>query len=202
METIFKGVLRHALLLHTKSSKITEYILRPKLRGLTAFETGSEMMRVTILSVGKLKERYLTEGVKEYLKRMGPYAKVEVEEVPDEHCPDNAPPAIIEQVKQKEAERLLKRLRPGTYLIVMDARGKMLSSEELAAKVNDLALSGKSDITFVIGGSQGLAASLVNQADLLLSLSKLTFPHQVVRLILLEQIYRSFKIIKNEPYHK
>lgn len=159
-------------------------------------------MKITILAVGKLKEKYLVEGVKEYLKRLNPYARVEISEVPDEPCPENAPPAIEEQVKQKEADRLIKRLRPGTFLIVLDARGKMFTSEELAGKIEELALTGRSDITFIIGGSVGLATSIVDRADLLLSLSKLTFPHQIVRLVLLEQVYRCFRIIKNEPYHK
>jgi len=122
--------------------------------------------------------------------------------VPDEPCPENAPEAIEEQVRRKEADKLAKRLREGTFLIVLDGRGKMLSSEEMAEKINSLALTGRSDITFVIGGSLGLAETLRQRADLMLSLSKLTFPHQVVRLMLLEQIYRWFKIIKNEPYHK
>ncbi|AEF95529.1 Ribosomal RNA large subunit methyltransferase H [Desulfotomaculum nigrificans CO-1-SRB] len=159
-------------------------------------------MKITILAVGRLKEKYLVEGVKEYLKRLNPYARVEISEVPDEPCPENAPPAIEEQVKQKEADRLIKRLRPGTFLIVLDARGKMFTSEELAGKIEELALTGRSDITFIIGGSVGLATSIVDRADLLLSLSKLTFPHQIVRLVLLEQVYRCFRIIKNEPYHK
>lgn len=159
-------------------------------------------MKITILAVGRLKETYLVEGVKEYLKRLNPYARVEISEVPDEPCPENAPSAIEEQVKQKEADRLIKRLRPGTFLIVLDARGKMFTSEELAGKIEELALTGRSDITFIIGGSVGLATSIVDRADLLLSLSKLTFPHQIVRLVLLEQVYRCFRIIKNEPYHK
>lgn len=159
-------------------------------------------MKITILCVGKLKEKYLLEGVREYQKRLGPYAKIDMVEVPDEPCPENAPRAIEEQVRQKEADKLTKRLRPGTYLIVLDPRGKMLSSEEMAGKIEELALTGRSDITFVIGGSTGLAPSIVQQADILLSLSRLTFPHQLVRLLLLEQVYRWFKIIKNEPYHK
>ncbi|RYD06518.1 50S rRNA methyltransferase [Desulforamulus aquiferis] len=159
-------------------------------------------MKITILTVGKLKEKYLIEGVKEYLKRLSSYAKLEIAEVADEPCPDNASPAIIEQVRQKEAEKLQKRLRPGTFLIVLDSRGKLPSSEELATKIQNLALTGRSDLTFIIGGSHGLPPEITTQADLLFSLSKLTFPHQLVRLVLLEQIYRSFKIIKNEPYHK
>ena len=159
-------------------------------------------MKITILSVGKLKEQYLVDGVKEYSKRLGPYAKLEILEVPDEPCPENAPRAVEDQVRQKEADKLAKRLREGTYLIVLDPRGKMLSSEEMAARMEKSALSGHSDITFIIGGSLGLADSLRERAHLLLSLSNMTFPHQLVRLLLVEQIYRWFKIIRNEPYHK
>lgn len=159
-------------------------------------------MKITILSVGKIKEKYFSDGIKEYLKRMTPYAKMDIQEVPDEPCPENAPIAIEEQVKQREAERLLKKLRPGTYLIVLDPRGKMHTSEEMAAKLQELALSGRSDITLIIGGSLGLAPSITQQADMLLSLSKLTFPHQLVRLMLMEQIYRWYRIMRNEPYHK
>ncbi|MCL4439014.1 MAG: 23S rRNA (pseudouridine(1915)-N(3))-methyltransferase RlmH [Firmicutes bacterium] len=159
-------------------------------------------MKISILAVGKLKEKYLSEGIKEYLKRMTPYAKLDITEVPDEPWPENASPAIEDQVRQREAERLMKKLRPGTFLIVLDPRGKMYSSEEMADKLQELALNGRSDVTFIIGGSAGLAPSVVERADLLLSISKLIFPHQLVRLLLMEQIYRWFKILKNEPYHK
>ncbi|GAB6179218.1 23S rRNA (pseudouridine(1915)-N(3))-methyltransferase RlmH [Desulfotomaculum defluvii] len=159
-------------------------------------------MKITVLCVGKLKEKYLVEGIKEYTKRMTPFAKVEIIEVADEPCPDNASQALEEKIRQKEADKLLKKLRPDTFLIILDLKGKMLSSEEMARKIQDLAISGKSDITFIIGGSIGLAPTLVQRANLLLSLSNLTFPHQLVRLLLMEQIYRWFKIIHNEPYHK
>ncbi|SHE99362.1 23S rRNA (pseudouridine(1915)-N(3))-methyltransferase RlmH [Desulforamulus putei] len=159
-------------------------------------------MRISILAVGKLKEKYLSEGIKEYLKRMTPYARVDITEVPDEPCPENASPAIADQVRQREADRLLKKLRPGTFLIVLDPRGKMYSSEEMADKLQALALNGRSDVTFIIGGSVGLASMIIERADLLLSFSKLIFPHQLIRLMLMEQIYRWFKIMKNEPYHK
>lgn len=159
-------------------------------------------MKITILCVGKLKEKYLVEGIKEYTKRMTPYAKVDLAEVLDEPCPENASPALEERIRQKEADKLLKKLRPDTFLIVLDLKGKMLSSEEMASKIQTLAISGKSDLTFIIGGSIGLAPSLTQRANLLLSLSNLTFPHQLVRLLLMEQIYRWFKIIHKEPYHK
>lgn len=159
-------------------------------------------MKITILAVGKLKEKYLSEGIKEYLKRMTPYAKVDIQEIPDEPCPENASPATEDQVRQKEADRLLKKLRPNTFVIVLDPRGTMHSSEEMAANLQTLALNGRSDITFIIGGSVGLAPSVVERADMLLSFSKLIFPHQLMRLMLLEQVYRWFKIMKGEPYHK
>lgn len=159
-------------------------------------------MKITILAVGKLKEKYLTEGIKEYLKRLTPYAKVDIQEIPDESCPENASPATEDQVRQKEADRLLKKLRPSTFVIALDPRGTMHSSEEMAANLQTLALNGRSDITLIIGGSVGLAPPVVERADMLLSFSKLIFPHQLMRLMLMEQIYRWFKIIKNEPYHK
>ncbi len=159
-------------------------------------------MKITVLCVGKLKEKYLVEGIKEYTKRMTPYARVDIDEVADEPCPENASLALEEKIRQKEADKLLKKLRPDTFLITLDLKGKMLSSEEMAGKIQDLAIPGKSDLTFIIGGSIGLAPSLVQRANLLLSLSNLTFPHQLVRLLLIEQIYRWFKIIHKEPYHK
>lgn len=159
-------------------------------------------MKITILCVGRMKEKYLVEGIKEYTKRMTPYAKVDITEVPDEPCPENASSALEERIRQKEADKLLKKLRPATFLIVLDLKGKMLSSKEMASQIQTLAISSKSDLTFIIGGSIGLAPDLTQRANLLLSLSNLTFPHQLVRLLLMEQIYRWFKIIHNEPYHK
>lgn len=159
-------------------------------------------MHIYILSVGRLKEKYLVEAQKEYLKRLKPYARLEVIEVADEGYSEGLSPAGEEQVKEKEAQRLERYLRPGTFVVALDREGKMLSSEEMAGYLADLGLRGKSEIAMLIGGSLGLAQSILKRADLKLSFSKLTFPHQLMRVILLEQIYRSFKIIKGEPYHK
>ena len=160
------------------------------------------MFHITILAVGRLKEKYLTEGAAEYLKRLSAYARVEVEEVKDESTSDNMSPSEAEKVKKKEGARLLKRLRQETYLIALDLRGRMYTSEEMAGVFGKLSLEGKGDITFAIGGSLGLPQTVLDKADLRLSFSSLTFPHQLIRIILLEQIYRCFKISRGEPYHK
>jgi 23S rRNA (pseudouridine1915-N3)-methyltransferase len=159
-------------------------------------------MQIKIIAVGKLKEKYLKEGIAEYLKRLRPYAKVEIVEVADEPAPENASAAEELQVLEREGEKIAKNLKPGTYVIALALEGKMLSSEGLAEKISTLTLAGKSDLTFLIGGSLGLAPGLLSQADFLLCLSPMTFPHQLVRLILLEQVYRAFKIVRGEPYHK
>ena len=160
------------------------------------------MFHITILAVGRLREKYLAEGAAEYLKRLSAYARVEVEEVNDESLSDNLSPAEAEKVKEKEGLRLLKRLRRDAYLVVLDQRGRMYTSEEMAGVFDKLALEGKGDITFVIGGSLGLPQTVLDKADLRLSFSSLTFPHQLIRIILLEQIFRWFKISRGEPYHK
>ena len=160
------------------------------------------MFHITILAVGRLKEKYLTDGAAEYLKRLSAYARVVVEEVNDESISDNLSPAEAEKVKEKEGLRLLKRLRRDAYLVVLDQRGRMYTSEEMAGVFDKLALAGKGDITFVIGGSLGLPITVLDKADLRLSFSSLTFPHQLIRIILLEQIFRWFKISRGEPYHK
>ncbi|NLT94102.1 MAG: 23S rRNA (pseudouridine(1915)-N(3))-methyltransferase RlmH [Clostridia bacterium] len=159
-------------------------------------------MNIKIIAVGKLKEKYLKEGIAEYLKRLKPYAKVEIIEVPEEKEPANASPADEIMIKNREGERILEKVKPGSYLIALAIEGKQLSSEELADKLDNLALEGKSDIAMVIGGSLGLSDKVLGRADFKLSFSKMTFPHQLMRLILMEQIYRAFKIIKGEPYHK
>ena len=159
------------------------------------------MFHITILAVGRLKERYLVEGTAEYLKRLSACARVDMVEVGDESFAEDLPPAGREKVKEKEGERLLSRLRPGTFLIALDVKGKTRSSEEMAEVLNRQALEGKSDLTFAIGGSLGLPRKVLEQAGMRLSFSKMTFPHQLMRLILLEQIYRWFKISRGEPYH-
>lgn len=159
------------------------------------------MLHITILAVGRLKEEYLTLGTKEYLKRLSPFAKVTISEVAGESFPENLSPAERQKVQDKEGARLLNRINPGTFLVVLDETGDMRSSEEMAGLLDELALTGRSNITLIIGGSLGLSPKIIQQADLLLSFSQFTFPHQLFRLILLEQLYRWFKISRGEPYH-
>ncbi len=159
-------------------------------------------MKFQIITVGKLKEKYLKDGIAEYLKRLQRYATVEIVEVADEQTPDGASEAEELQIKAKEGQRIQKYIKDDTYLIALAIEGRMFTSEQLAEKIEQLGLAGKSHITLVIGGSLGLDAGILKRADLLLSFSKLTFPHQLMRLILVEQLYRSYRIIKGEPYHK
>ena len=159
-------------------------------------------MKFRIITVGKLKEKYLKDGIAEDLKRLQRYATVEIIEVADEQTPDSASEMEELQIKAKEAQRIHKYIKEDTYLIALAIEGTMLTSEQLAERIEQLGISGKSHITMVIGGSLGLDKSILQQANLLLSFSKLTFPHQLMRLILVEQLYRSYRIMKGEPYHK
>ncbi|WP_163527882.1 23S rRNA (pseudouridine(1915)-N(3))-methyltransferase RlmH [Halobacillus ihumii] len=159
-------------------------------------------MKITIITVGKLKEKYLKQGIQEYVKRLGPYAKVDVIEVADEKAPENLSEAQMLEVKQKEGERILSKINPDSYVITLEIDGQQLTSEKLAKKMDDLATYGKSKIAFVIGGSLGLSDEVMQRRDFGLSFSKMTFPHQLMRLVLVEQIYRAFKINRGEPYHK
>lgn len=158
-------------------------------------------MKITIATVGKIKEKYLTAGIAEFTKRLGPFCRLNIVEVDEEKMPENPSPAEKTKALDKEAERLLKQIRPDSYVIVLDVAGKQASSEELADKLNSLGLSGKSDVTFIIGGAFGLSANLLTAAKERLSFSKMTFTHQMIRLLLVEQIYRAFKINRGEPYH-
>jgi len=146
-------------------------------------------MNITILCVGKLKEKYWTEASAEYRKRLSRYCTITVEELKEEN-------------PEAEGQNILKRLKKDTFVITLEIHGKALSSEELSSRLQELALEGKSDITFVIGGSDGLSEEVSRRSDLKLSFSRMTFPHQMIRIFLLEQIYRSFKIMKGETYHK
>lgn len=159
-------------------------------------------MNITIISVGKLKEKYLKMGIDEYIKRLASYAKVEIIEVPDEKAPENLSDAEMELVKKKEGERILSKISEGMYVYALAIDGKMKSSEELAEGLEKLMTYGTSKIAFIIGGSLGLHKDVLNRADEKLSFGRMTLPHQLMRLVLVEQIYRSFRIIKNEPYHK
>ena len=159
-------------------------------------------MNITIVTVGKLKEKYLKMGIDEFTKRLGSYAKINLVEVPDEKAPETLSDADMEIVKKKEADRILAKISADTYVIALAIEGKMKTSEELAAGIESLMTYGRSKVVFVIGGSLGLHDSVVKRADELLSFSKMTFPHQMMKLILLEQVYRAFRIMKGEPYHK
>lgn len=159
-------------------------------------------MKVTVITVGKLKEKYLRDAIGEYSKRLSKYCKLEIVEVADEKTPDNASETVIEMIKSKEAERIMKYLKENAYIITLEIQGRQLTSEELANKIDSLATQGNSHIIFVIGGSLGLGREVLQKSDYSLSFSKMTFPHQLMRVILLEQIYRSYRIIKQEPYHK
>lgn len=159
-------------------------------------------VNISILTIGKLKEKYLLQGINEYLKRLTAYAKVEIIEMPDEKAPENLSDTEMEQVKQKEGERILSKISEDTHVIALAINGKMKSSEQLAEDLDKLATYGKSKIAFVIGGSLGLSNEVMKRANDTLSFSKMTFPHQLMRLILLEQVYRAFRINRNEPYHK
>jgi 23S rRNA (pseudouridine1915-N3)-methyltransferase len=159
-------------------------------------------MNISIITVGKIKEKYLRDAMEEYSKRLKRYCKLEVIEVQDEKTPDNASEKEELQIKAKEGEAILKNIKDNMYVIALAIEGKMLSSEELAGLIKDLGVKGDSNIAFVIGGSLGLSKEVINRADYKLSFSKMTFPHQLMRVILLEQIYRGFRINSNEPYHK
>lgn len=158
-------------------------------------------MRITIITVGKLKEKYLKEGIKEYAKRLSKYTKLELIEVNDEHAPENLSDKDKENIMLVESERIKKRLKD-SYIISLAIEGKLLTSEALANKIEEIKTYHNSHITFIIGGSLGLSETIKKQSNMLLSFSKMTFPHQLMKLILLEQIYRSFRINNNEPYHK
>lgn len=159
-------------------------------------------MKITILTVGKIKEKYLKDAIAEYSKRLGKYCRLEIIEVPDERTRENASAAEEEAVRTKEAERLLKYIKDDAYVITLEINGKQLSSEELAGHIETLGIHGTSHILFVIGGSIGLGREVLALSDYALSFSKMTFPHQLMRVILLEQIYRSYRIITGQPYHK
>jgi len=159
-------------------------------------------MNITILCVGKLKEKYLKQGVEEYLKRLGTYGKVSLIEVDDEKCPDRGSDREKELTLQKEGERLLGKLPKDAYPVTLEIGGKQLSSEELARELDALPHRGVSHVAFIIGGSLGLDERVRRESKLALSFSSMTFPHQLMRLILAEQIYRAFTIIKGTAYHK
>ena len=159
-------------------------------------------MKISIVCVGKIKEKFYRDAIYEYAKRLSRYCKFEILEVPDEKTPDNAGEAEEEQIKKKEGERILAKIRDDTYVITLEILGKKLDSPAFGQVLEKAALSGKSHIQFIIGGSLGLHESVSKRADLKVSFSDMTFPHQLMRVILCEQIYRGYRIINGEPYHK
>ncbi|MFA6308482.1 MAG: 23S rRNA (pseudouridine(1915)-N(3))-methyltransferase RlmH [Clostridia bacterium] len=159
-------------------------------------------MKITVIAVGKLKEKYLRDGISEYAKRLSRFCDFEIAEVADEKAPENLSAALEAQVMKKEAERISKKIPDGSKLIVLDINGKRMNSVAFAGKIENFFNSGVSHITFVIGGSLGIDKELLGKADLQLSLSDMTFTHKLTRLILSEQVYRAFKIINGETYHK
>lgn len=159
-------------------------------------------MKIIIAAVGKIKEKYFTMAVNEYVKRLGSYAKIDIIEVADEKTPDGASKAEEEKIKKREAERLLKNIKEDAYVITLEIGGKMLDSIELSEKIESIGVAGYGTVVFVIGGSLGLHQSVSERANFKLSFSKMTFPHQLMRVILLEQVYRSFRILNHAPYHK
>ncbi|XEC95065.1 23S rRNA (pseudouridine(1915)-N(3))-methyltransferase RlmH [Paenibacillus tarimensis] len=159
-------------------------------------------MNIQIAAVGKLKEKYLVQGIAEYAKRLGPYVKLQLTEVPDEKAPETMSAAEEAQVREREGERLLAQIKPDAHVIALSIDGELWSSEDLAAQLDRLATYGRSNLAFVIGGSTGLAPAVLQRAQQKLSFGRMTFPHQLMRLILIEQFYRAVKINRGEPYHK
>ena len=159
-------------------------------------------MKITLVTVGKIKERYLEDAIGEYSKRLSRYCKLEIVQLADEKTPDGASEALERQIKEREGRRILSNIKDGAYVIALAIEGQMLSSEELSVKIQKLGVNGAGHLIFVIGGSLGLSEEVMKRADYALSFSRMTFPDQLMRVVLLEQIYRSFRIAAGEPYHK
>lgn len=159
-------------------------------------------MNITLITVGKIKEKYLRDAIDEYAKRLSRYCRLEIIELPDEKTPENASDKEELQIKEKEGKNILSKIKDNAYVIALDLKGKHITSEEFAHMIDNLGVEGNSSIVFVIGGSLGLSQDVIKRANYKLCFSKMTFPHQLFRVMLLEQIYRSYRIIKGEPYHK
>ena len=159
-------------------------------------------MKITLITVGKLKEKYWKSAIEEYSKRLSRYCRLDIREVADEKCPENASQADQEKVKDKEGERILNLIPRNALVVTLEIEGKSLSSDKLARWIDQVPHMGRDHICFIIGGSLGISPEVCRKSDMALSFSSMTFPHQMIRVILLEQIYRSFRIIRNEPYHK
>ena len=159
-------------------------------------------MKITLITVGKIKEKFFQDAIAEYSKRLSRYCRLEILQVADEKTPDGASEAVETQIKEKEGERILSNIKDGSFVLALAINGNMLDSVELAERIDKLGIGGVSQLVFVIGGSLGLSEAVLSRADYKLSFSRMTFPHQLMRVILLEQIYRSYRIIHKEPYHK
>ena len=159
-------------------------------------------MNIKIIAVGKIKEKYIKEGIDEFSKRLSRYCSLKIVEVNDEKAPENLSQKEMEGIKNKEGEKILKKIPQNSYVISLVIDGEKLSSEALSERIKDLMINGTNDITFIIGGSLGLSDDVISKSDFKISFSNMTFPHQLMRLILLEQVYRGFRIMKGEPYHK
>ncbi|MFW2491916.1 23S rRNA (pseudouridine(1915)-N(3))-methyltransferase RlmH [Clostridium chromiireducens] len=159
-------------------------------------------MNITIITVGKIKEKYLKDAIDEYSKRLGRYCKLDIIELVDEKTPDNASEKEEESIKEKEGQGILSKIKDNMFVIAMDLGGKHLTSEDFAGYIENLGITGNSNIAFIIGGSLGISKSVLARANYKLCFSKMTFPHQLFRVMLLEQVYRGFRIMKGEPYHK
>lgn len=159
-------------------------------------------MNIDILAIGDIKEKYFKDAIKEYSKRLSAYASINITELSEERLSNNPSDAEISQAMEKEGQRILDKINPRAYVIALCIEGKQLSSEELSSKIQEITVDGFSDIVFIIGGSNGLSPQVKQNAHLKLSFSKMTFPHQLMRVILLEQVYRGFKIMRGEKYHK
>lgn len=169
---------------------------------ITMLITLEESMEIKIIVVGKLKEKYLKNGIAEYLKRLKRYANLKIIEIKDEAASQTLSDAEIEQIKVVEGKRIIEKLPDRARVIALDLKGKQLTSEDFAEEINETMTYGTSQIVYIIGGSHGLSQEVLQKTDLKISFGKMTYPHQLMRLILVEQIYRAFKIIRNEPYHK
>lgn len=159
-------------------------------------------MRITVISVGKIKEKFYTGAIEEYSKRLSKYCTLSLVEVADEKAPETLSEKEMVQIKDREGERILDKIKDAQYVITLEIRGKQLTSEELSEKLSALGLEGNSDVVFVIGGSLGLSDAVMRRSNFALSFSRMTFPHQLMKVVLLEQVYRGFRILRGEPYHK
>ena len=160
------------------------------------------MLHINIICVGKLKEKYLQDALSEYSKRLSKYCNLTIIELPDEKLPNNLNDSLINQIKQKESNKILSHIEKGSYVLALDLKGKQFSSEEYSKKITDISLNYFSSITFIIGGTLGLYENVLKNSNELICFSKMTFPHQLIRIFLLEQIFRAFKISNNETYHR